>query len=55
LSTGRRLSWCDRTDAQGGMDSPRISGFIVAIRKMSSGLSSVQVLRMDPGVNINSC
>jgi hypothetical protein len=27
LSTDRRLSWCDRTDAQGGVDSPRSSGF----------------------------
>jgi hypothetical protein len=49
LSTDRRLSWCDRTDAQGGVDSPRSSGFRIAVRRMSSGSSSVQVLRMAPG------
>jgi hypothetical protein len=49
LSTDRRLSWCDRTDAQGGVDSPRSSGFRVVVRRMSSGSSSVQVLRMAPG------
>jgi hypothetical protein len=49
LSTNRRLSWCDRTDALGGVDSPRSSGFRVAFRRMSSGSSSVQVLRMAPG------
>jgi hypothetical protein len=49
LSTGRRLSWCDRTDAQGGVDSPRSSGFRVAVRRMSYGSSSVQVLKMAPG------
>jgi hypothetical protein len=46
LSTGRRLNWCDRTDAQGGVDSPRSLGFRVAVRRMSSGSSSVQVSRM---------
>jgi hypothetical protein len=49
LSTDRRLNWCDRTDAQGGVDSPRSSGFIIAVRRMSSGSSYVQVLRMAPG------
>jgi hypothetical protein len=49
LSTGRRLIWCDRTDAQGGVDSPRSSGFIVAVRRRSSSSSSVQVLRISPG------
>jgi hypothetical protein len=49
LSTDRRLSWCDRTDAQGGVDSPRSSGFRVVVRRRSSGSSSVQVLRMAPG------
>jgi hypothetical protein len=49
LSTGRRLSRCDRTEAQGGVDSPRSSGFIVVVRRMSSGSSFVQVLRMTPG------
>jgi hypothetical protein len=49
LSTGRRLSWCGRTNAQGGVDSPRSSGFRVAVRRRSSSSSSVQVLRMAPG------
>jgi hypothetical protein len=49
LSTDRRLSWCDRTNSQGGVDSPRSSRFKVAVRRRSSGLSSVQVLRMAPG------
>jgi hypothetical protein len=48
LSTGRRLSWCDRTDAQGGVDSPRSSGFRVAVRRMCFGSSYVHVLRMAP-------
>ena len=50
LSTGRRLSWCDRTDAQGGVDSPRSSGFKVVVRRVSSSSSFVQVLRMAPGL-----
>jgi hypothetical protein len=41
LSIGRRLSWCDRTDAQGGVDSPRSSWFKVAVRRRSSSSSSV--------------
>jgi hypothetical protein len=49
LSTGRRLSQCSRTNAQGGVDSPRSSGFRVAVRRRSSSSSSVQVLRMAPG------
>jgi hypothetical protein len=49
LSTDKRLSWCDRTDAQGGVDSPRSSGFRVAFRRRSSGSSSVQVLRLALG------
>jgi hypothetical protein len=49
-STGRRLSWCERTKAQSGrMDSPRSSGFRVVVRRMSSDSSSVQVLRLAPG------
>ena len=31
------------------MDSPRSSGFKIAVRRMSFGSSSVQVLRMAPG------
>jgi hypothetical protein len=31
------------------VDSPRSSGFKVAVRRMSSGSNSVQVLRMAPG------
>jgi hypothetical protein len=49
LSTGRRRSWCERTKAQGGVDSPRSSGFRVASKRRSSGSSSVQVLRLAPG------
>jgi hypothetical protein len=49
LSTDRRLNWCGRTNAQGGVDSPRSSGFSVAVRRRSSSSSSVQVLRMLPG------
>jgi hypothetical protein len=41
LSIDMRLSWCDRTDAQGRVDSPRSSGFRRAVRRMSFGLSSV--------------
>jgi hypothetical protein len=41
LSTSKRLSWCDRTDAQGGVDSPRSSGFKVAFRRRSFGSSFV--------------
>jgi hypothetical protein len=48
LSTGRRLNWCDRIDAQSGVDSPRSSGFKVPVKRMSSGSSYVQVLRMAP-------
>jgi hypothetical protein len=48
LSTKRRLSWCDRTDAQGGVDSPRSSGFRITIKRISSSSSYVQVLRMAP-------
>jgi hypothetical protein len=49
LSTGRRLSWCDRTDAQGGVDSHWSSGFKVVVRRISYGSSYLQVLRMDSG------
>jgi hypothetical protein len=48
LTTGKRLSWCDQTDAQGGVDSPRSSEFKADVRR-SFGSSFVQVLRMDPG------
>jgi hypothetical protein len=41
LSTDMRLSWCDRTDAQGGVDSPRSSGFQVTVRRRYSSLSYV--------------
>jgi hypothetical protein len=37
LSTNMRLNWSNRTDAQGGLDSPRISRFRVAMRRISSG------------------
>jgi hypothetical protein len=50
LSTNRRLSWCDQTEAQGGVDSPRSLGFRVAVRRRSSGSSYVQVLRLAPGL-----
>jgi hypothetical protein len=50
LSTDMRLNWCDPTKAQGGVDSLRSSGFKVVARKRSSGLSSVQVLRLAPGL-----
>jgi hypothetical protein len=43
MSTCRRLSWCDRTDAQGGVDSPRSSRFEVVVRRRSSSSSYVQV------------
>jgi hypothetical protein len=46
MSTDRKLSWCDRIDAQGGVDSPRSSGFRIIVRRMSSSSSFVQVLRM---------
>jgi hypothetical protein len=49
LSTDRRIGWCGRTNAQGGVDSPRSSGFQVVVRRRSSSSSYVQVLRMDPG------
>jgi hypothetical protein len=49
-STSRRLSRCEGTTAQSGrMDSLRSSGFRVAVRRMSSGSSYVQVLGMAPG------
>jgi hypothetical protein len=41
VSINGRLSWCDRTDAQGGVDSPRSLGFIVVVRRRSS--SSIYV------------
>jgi hypothetical protein len=44
LSTNRRLSWCDRTKAQGGVDSPRSSGFRVVVRRRSSSLSLCRCL-----------
>jgi hypothetical protein len=49
LRTDMRLSWCDRTDAQGGVDSPRSSRFKVIVKRISSSLSYVQVLGMAPG------
>jgi hypothetical protein len=48
LSTDRRLSWCEWTKAQGGVDYPRSSGFIVVSKRMSSSSSSMQVLRLAP-------
>jgi hypothetical protein len=45
LSTGRRLSQVDRTNAQDEVSS----GFREVARRRSSSLSSVQVLRMAPG------
>jgi hypothetical protein len=45
LSTGRRLSQVDRTDAQDEVSS----GFREVARRRSSSSSSVQVLRMAPG------
>jgi hypothetical protein len=48
LSTDRRLSWCDRTDAQGGVDSPRSSGVRVAIKRRTFSSSFVQVLGLVP-------
>jgi hypothetical protein len=41
MSIGRRLRWCDQTDAKGGVDSPRRLGFKVAVRRRSFSLSSV--------------
>jgi hypothetical protein len=49
LSTGRRLNQCGQTNARDGVDSPRSSGFRVALRRRSSSSSSVQVLRIAPG------
>jgi hypothetical protein len=49
LSTGRRLNQCDQTDAQGGVDSPRSSGFWVTVMRRYSSSSYVQVLRMARG------
>jgi hypothetical protein len=49
LSTGRRLSQCDQTNAQDEVDSPRSSGFQIVARRISSSSSYVQVLRMAPG------
>jgi hypothetical protein len=45
LSTGRRLSQVDRTDAQDEVSS----GFREVARRRSSSLRSVQILRMAPG------
>jgi hypothetical protein len=50
LSTNTRLSLCGRTNARGGVDSPRSSGFRIALRIRSSSSSYVQVLRMAPGL-----
>jgi hypothetical protein len=50
LSTGRRLSKCGRTNARDGVDSTRSSGFQVVVTRRSSSSSSVQVLRMAPGL-----
>jgi hypothetical protein len=48
-STSRRFSRCDgATNQSGRMDSPRSSGFRVAIKMMSSGSNFVQVLGMAP-------
>jgi hypothetical protein len=52
LSTDRRLSWCEWTEAQGGVDSPRSLGFRVVARRRYSDSSSVQVLRLAPSVLI---
>ena len=41
LSTGRRLNQCDRTHAQGGVDSPRSSGFQVVVKRRFSSSSFV--------------
>jgi hypothetical protein len=49
LSTDRRLSWCEWTEARGGVDSLRSSRFRVVARRRSSVSSFVQVLRMAPG------
>ena len=50
LSTGRRLSQHERTNAQEwGIDSPRSSGFRVVARRLSSDSSSVQVVALLPG------
>ena len=50
LSTGRRLSQHERTNAQEWrIDSPRSLGFKVADRRLSSYLSSVQVVALVPG------
>jgi hypothetical protein len=49
ISIGKRLIWCDRISSQGGVDSPRRSGFRVAIRRRYFGLSFVHVLRLAPG------
>jgi len=46
MSTDMRLSWCHRTDAHGGVDSPRSSRFKVAIGRRSFNSSYVQVLGM---------
>jgi hypothetical protein len=49
LSIGRKLNQCGRTNAQDGVDSPRISRFRVAVGRRSSSLSFVQVLRIALG------
>ena len=47
LSTGRRLNQHERTNAQEWrIDSPRSLGFKVADRRLSSYLSSVQVVAL---------
>jgi hypothetical protein len=49
MTIGRRLSWFDQTDAQGQVDSPRISWFRVVLRRRSFGSSFMQVLGLAPG------
>jgi hypothetical protein len=49
MSTDMRLSWCDRTNAHGGVDSPRSSRFKVVVGRRSSRSSYVQVLGMASG------
>jgi hypothetical protein len=49
LRTGRNISWCGRTNAHDGVDSPRSLRFLVAFRKRYSSSSYVLVLRMALG------
>ena len=50
LSIGMRLSQYERTNAQDWrVDSPRNSGFRVAVRRLSSYSSLVQVVALVPG------